>query len=77
MVENHQPPQESKELEDGEAVIFKVGQLATVQIACPLHGDVIVKVLVGWKGLVVDKVQCPFVHPKTDENIDIKVTIYK
>ena len=61
----------------GEAVIFKVGQMATVVIDCPLHGEVVVKQLVGWRGLVVDKVQCPFGHPQTDDIINVKVTILR
>ena len=58
-------------------VIFKTGQLATIIIDCELHGEVIVKQLVGWKGLVVDKVICPFVHPQTDDIIHVKVTILR
>lgn len=74
---SEEKPYEFKELQGNEAVIFKVGQMANVVLDCPLHGQVIIKVLVGWKGLVVEQVQCPFVHPKTDEEINIKVTIYK
>lgn len=61
----------------GEAVIFKVGQMATVVIDCPLHGEVVVKCLVGWKGLIVQDVRCPFVHPETKDIIKIGVTIYR
>ena len=55
-----------------KAVIFKVGQMATVVIDCPLHGEVVVKCLVGWKGLIVQDVRCPFVHPETDDIKKVK-----